>query len=57
MNTEQKNKIGEFLKHIYCNNISVLFTDFDNEKQRDSVSAFINVLKEKAGNDNSPEST
>lgn len=43
-------KISDFLRYIYCNNISVIFLDFDKTKQIDSVSEFVKILKEKAGN-------
>lgn len=43
-------KIGDFLKYIHCNNISVLLTHFDKTKQIESVCEFEKVLKEKAGN-------
>lgn len=50
MDNNQKEKIGDFLRYIYHNNISVCVTHYDKAKQMDSVSKFIEVLKEKAGN-------
>lgn len=49
MNKKQLEQIGGFLKYIFINNVSVVFTDFDKTKQIDSVSEFVKVLKEKAG--------
>ncbi|MBQ8317447.1 MAG: hypothetical protein IJX85_03845 [Lachnospiraceae bacterium] len=43
-------KIGNFFKYIHCNNISVILTHFDKNKQIESVFEFEKILKEKAGN-------
>lgn len=50
MKDNQMEKISDFLRYIHCNNISVLFSEFDKTKQIASVSEFVKILKEKAGN-------
>ena len=50
MGNNQIEKLSHFFRYIYCNNISVLLTDFDKTKQIKSVLEFEFILKEKAGN-------
>lgn len=48
MNNTQLEKMGDFLKYIHCNNITVLCSDYKPE-QAESVVEFVTILKEKAG--------
>lgn len=43
-------KIGDFLRYIYHNNISVILAYYDKTKQIEYVCEFEKILKEKAGN-------
>ena len=42
-------RIQEFLKYIYRNNITIRFDYYHRENQKNSVNEFIKLLKEIAG--------